>query len=171
MQALDGQEFVSLEGDIGGGLILARDVLVAKNNPDIVSINSRIEARSVGAGSGGFSRLVRLRVHPLMKLVNPLDSVIKFTDINGDHHELRATMEFGEHTYEGTYRPNGEWRLDDTETGLAIINRFDLNQVALCLISWGPGSVTLELWSEERPVSKETPITITHEYEFIDTNV
>lgn len=108
MQALDGQEFVSLEGDIGGGLILARDVLVAKNNPDIVSINSRIEARSVGAGSGGFSRLVRLRVHPLMKLVNPLDSVIKFTDINGDHHELRATMEFGEHTYEGTYRPNGE---------------------------------------------------------------
>jgi hypothetical protein len=53
---------------------------------------------------------------------------------------------------------------------MALINRFDVNQVTLCLISWGPGSVTLELWSEERPVSAETPIVISHEYEFVDSN-
>lgn len=58
--------------------------------------------------------------------------------------------------------------LTDTESGLAVINRFNINEVALCLISWGPGSVTMELWSEERPVSKDTPIQISHEYEFID---
>jgi len=63
----------------------------------------------------------------------------------------------------------GEWTLKDTETSLAVINRFNINEVALCLISWGPGSVTLELWSEERPVSKDTPIRISHEYEFIDS--
>ncbi len=60
--------------------------------------------------------------------------------------------------------------LKDTESGLAVIDRFNINEVVLCLISWGPGSVTMELWSEERPVSKDTPIRISHEYEFIDNH-
>jgi hypothetical protein len=60
----------------------------------------------------------------------------------------------------------GAWTLVDTETGLAMTNRFDVNQVELCVVSWCPASVTIELWSEERPVSKETPIVISHGYEF-----
>lgn len=165
---MDGQEFLGLEGDIGGGLIMSRDILVAKDSPDKVKITSRIEARSVGAGSDGTSRLVRLRVHPLMKLVHPLASVIKYTSIDGTEYVHQANMEFGEISIEGTDRPKGEWTLEDTETGIALINRFDVNQVTLCHISWGPGSVTLELWSEERPVSATTPIVISHEYEFVD---
>lgn len=62
----------------------------------------------------------------------------------------------------------GEWKLLDSQTGLGVVNRFDVNQVALCNVKWGPGSVALELWSEERPVSKDTPLTISHEYELID---
>lgn len=168
---MDGREFLGLEGDIGGGLIISRDILVAQDSPDEVKITSRIEARSVGAGSDGTSRLVRLRVHPLLKLLNPLASVIKYTSIEGTEFVHQANMEFGEISIEGTDRPKGEWTLEDTETGMALINRFDIKQVALCLISWGPGSVTLELWSEERPVSKETPIVVSHEYEFVNSNV
>ncbi|KAG0617198.1 hypothetical protein M758_5G172100 [Ceratodon purpureus] len=168
LDSMDGQEFLGLEGDIGGGLIMSRDILIAKDSPDKVKITSRIEARSVGAGSGGTSRLVRLRVHPLMKLVHPLASVIKYTSIDGAEYVHHANMEFGEISIEGTDRPKGQWRLEDTETGIALINRFDVNQVTMCLISWGPGSVTLELWSEERPVSTATPIVISHEYEFVD---
>jgi len=149
---------------------LSRDILVAKNSPDKVNITSRIQARSVGAGSGGESRVVRLRVHPLMKLVNPMHSVIQYTSIDGSKHVHEANMEFGDITIEGSDRPNGEWMLKDTESGLAVIDRFNINEVALCLISWGPGSVTMELWSEERPVSKDTPIRISHEYEFIDNH-
>lgn len=61
--------------------------------------------------------------------------------------------------------------LKDTDTGLAVINRFNINEVVLCHISWSPGSVTMELWSEERPVAKETPLRISHEYEFFDAHM
>lgn len=99
---------MSLEGDIGGGLILVWDVFVVKNNFDIVSINFRIEVRLVGVGLGGFLRLVCFWVYLLMKLVNFLDFVIKFIDINGDYYEFWVIMEFGEYIYEGIYRLNGE---------------------------------------------------------------
>ena len=46
-----------LEGDIGGGLVLKRHIYVPKNVPNAIQIDSSIIARSVGAGSGGFSRL------------------------------------------------------------------------------------------------------------------
>lgn len=87
---------------------MSRDILVAKNSPDKVNISSRIQARSVGAGAGGDSRVVRLRVHPLMKLVNPLHSVIKYTGINGKKYSHEANMEFGEIKIEEDLRPNGE---------------------------------------------------------------
>ena len=45
-----------LEGDIGGGLVLQRKINFPKNAANIIQINSSIIARSVGAGSGGFSR-------------------------------------------------------------------------------------------------------------------
>jgi alpha-glucosidase len=45
-----------MEGDIGGGLVLKRQISILKDNPKIVQIDSSIQARSVGAGSGGFSR-------------------------------------------------------------------------------------------------------------------
>lgn len=62
----------------------------------------------------------------------------------------------------------GEWTLMDTETDLAVINRFDVNEVDTVHYKWGPGNITLELWSKERPVSKDTPLEINHEYELVD---
>ncbi|KAG0504780.1 hypothetical protein M758_N018300 [Ceratodon purpureus] len=166
LAALDGQEFLAMEGDIGGGLILARDILVAKDSPDKMNISSRIEARTVGAGSGGYSRLIRLRIRPLIRLDHPLKTLVTYTAIDGKKHVLRGDEGFGETTISGPDRPNGEWTVVDTETGLAMTNRFDLNQVELCVVNWCPASVTIELWSEERPVSKETPIVISHDFEF-----
>lgn len=97
-----------MEGDIGGGLVMTRDIVVAKNSPDKLNITSRIEARSVGAGSGGFSRLVRLRIRPLMRLDHPLKAVVRYTAIDGRKHELRGDMGFGETIITGSDRPNGE---------------------------------------------------------------
>lgn len=62
----------------------------------------------------------------------------------------------------------GEWMLQDMETGLGVINRFNLDEVETCVIEWGSSLVTLELWTQERGVSKETPLVIAHEYELID---
>lgn len=45
-------EALKLEGDIGGGLVLAREIHISK----VFRIDSAIVARNVGAGSGGFSR-------------------------------------------------------------------------------------------------------------------
>ena len=51
------EESLILEGDIGGGLVLRRQISLSNDNPKILQVDSGIIARSVGAGSGGFSRL------------------------------------------------------------------------------------------------------------------
>lgn len=55
--------------------------------------------------------------------------------------------------------------LVDKCLGVALVNKFDVSQVYKCLIHWGTGTVNLELWSEDRPVSKKSPLTISHNYE------
>ncbi|XP_006432805.2 lysosomal alpha-glucosidase [Citrus clementina] len=159
------EESLMLEGDIGGGMILQRKLTIPKDNPKIFKINSKILARNVGAGSGGFSRLVCLRVHPMFTLLHPTESFISFTSIDGSKQEIWP--ESGEQFYEGNLLPNGEWMLVDKCQGLALVNRFNVKEVFKCFIHWGTGTVNLELWSEERPVSKQSPLAISHEYEVI----
>jgi hypothetical protein len=108
LAAIDGEELLAMEGDIGGGLILVRDISVSKDSPDAMNITSRIEARSVGASSGGFSRLVKLRIRPLIRLDRPLKSLVKYTTIDGKKHVLRGDEGFGDTTISGSDRPNGE---------------------------------------------------------------
>lgn len=59
----------------------------------------------------------------------------------------------------------GEWMLVDKSLNLRLVNRFDVSLVFKCIIHWDCGTVNLELWSEDRPVSKESPLKIEHEYE------
>lgn len=162
------EESICMEGDIGGGLVLERHISILKDNPKIVQIDSSIQARSVGAGSGGFSRLVCLRVHPTFTLLHPTEVMVVFTAINGSKKEIYP--ESGEIAFEGDLRPNGEWMLVDKCVGLSLVNRFDLSEVSKCLVHWGTGDVNMELWSEERPVSKETPLRICHQYEVRQTS-
>ncbi|KAK9215058.1 hypothetical protein WN944_007061 [Citrus x changshan-huyou] len=159
------EESLMLESDIGGGMILQRKLTVPKDNPKIFKIDSKILARNVGAGSGGFSRLVCLRVHPMFTLLHPTESFISFTSIDGSKQEIWP--ESGEEFYEGNLLPNGEWMLVDKCQGLALVNRFNIKEVFKCFIHWGRGTVNLELWSEERPVSKQSPLAISHEYKVI----
>ncbi|KAL6547689.1 hypothetical protein OROHE_009394 [Orobanche hederae] len=98
-------ESLQLEGDIGGGLVLGRQIYIPKDNKKILQIDSSIVARKVGAGSGGFSRLVCLRVHPMFRLLHPTESFVSFTSIDGSKHEVWP--EFGEQFLEGNLRPNG----------------------------------------------------------------
>jgi alpha-glucosidase len=156
-------ESLQLEGDIGGALVLKRDISFPKENPKVFKIDSSIIAVKVGAGSGGYSRLVCLRVHPTFTLLHPTESYVSFTAINGSKHQVWPDS--GEQLYEGDLRPNGEWMLVDKCVGLGLVNRFDVDKAYKCMIYWGTGTVNLELWSEERPVSKQSPLIISHEYE------
>lgn len=160
-------ESVCLEGDIGGGLLLQRHISIMQDNPKIVQIDSTILARSVGAGSGGFSRLVCLRVHPTFTLLHPTEVVVAFTAISGLEQEIFPDS--GEVTLEGDLLPNGEWMLVDKCAGLSLVNRFDPSMVRKCSVHWGTGDINMELWSEERPVSKDTPLRICHQYELRQT--
>ncbi|CAJ2646990.1 unnamed protein product [Trifolium pratense] len=159
------EESVLLEGDIGGGLVLQRQIYFPKNAANIIQINSSIIAHSVGAGSGGFSRLVCLRIHPTFNLLHPSESLVSFTSIDGSTHEVFP--DGGEQIFEGHLIPNGEWRLVDKCLGLALVNRFNVTEVVKCLIHWDFGTVNLELWSESRPVSDQSPIRVSHQYEVI----
>ncbi|CAH9080623.1 unnamed protein product [Cuscuta europaea] len=155
-----------LQGDIGGGLVILRYISLLKNNPKVFKIDSSIVSRNVGAGSGGFSRLVCLRIHPMFTLLHPTESYVSFTSVIGSKHGIWP--ESGEQQImEGDLLPNGEWMLVDKCLGLALVNRFSIDQVYKCMVHWGCGTVTLELWSEDRPVSKESPLKISHEYEVI----
>lgn len=156
-------ESLLMEGDIGGGLVLQRCISIPKTEPKVVRIESSIIGRNVGAGSGGYSRLVCLRVHPTFALLHPTESFVSFISIDGSRHEIRPDS--GEQSYEGDDRPNGEWMLVDKCLGVSLVNRFNINEVYKCTVCWGTGTVNLELWSEQRPVSKQSPLTISHEYE------
>ena len=157
------EESLKLEGEIGGGLVIERQISLPKDNSKVFRVDSGIIAHNVGAGSGGYSRLVCLRVHPMFNLLHPTESFVSFVSIDGSKHEVWP--EAGEQSYEGNLRPNGEWMLVDKCLGLALVNRFDITEVHKCLVHWGTGTVNLELWSEQRPVSKQSPLTISHEYE------
>ncbi|GAU15815.1 hypothetical protein TSUD_236310, partial [Trifolium subterraneum] len=99
------EESVVLEGDIGGGLVLQRHIYFPKNATNIIQINSSIIARNVGPGSGGFSRLVCLRIHPTFHLLHPSESLVSFTSIDGSTHEVFP--DGGEKSFEGRLIPNG----------------------------------------------------------------
>ncbi|KAK8516011.1 hypothetical protein V6N12_066851 [Hibiscus sabdariffa] len=156
-------ESVLLEGDVGGGLVLQRHIVIPKDKPKVLRIESSILGRKVGAGSGGFSRLVCLRVHPTFSLLHPTETFVAFTSIDGTKQEVWPETQ--EKFYQGNLLPNGEWKLVDKCLGLELINRFDVGEVYKCLIHWGTRTVNLELWSEDRPVSKQSPLQIFHEYE------
>ncbi|GKV10555.1 hypothetical protein SLEP1_g21900 [Rubroshorea leprosula] len=95
--------------------------------------------------------------------MHPTETFVSFTSIDGSKHEIWP--ESGKQIFEGDLRPNGEWMLVDKCLGLGLVNRFDVSEVFKCFIDWGAGMVSLEMWSEERPVSKESPLKISHEYE------
>ncbi|KAL9350212.1 hypothetical protein Peur_057467 [Populus x canadensis] len=121
------------KGVIGGGLVLRWKISILKDNPKILQIDYGIIARSIGAGSGGFSRLVCLRVHPTLTLSHPTETFVSFTSIDGSKHEIWP--ESGGQFYRENLLPNG--------------------------------TVNLELWSEDRPVSKQSPFAVSHGYEVI----
>ncbi|CAH2056811.1 unnamed protein product [Thlaspi arvense] len=155
LQQAGEQESLLLEGDVGGGLAL---VLLDSQGIRVYGVNLLWHCLAC------IFWLVCLRVHPVFTLVHPADSYVYFTSIDGSKHEVWP--ESGEETtYEGDLRPNGEWMLADRCLGLGLTNRFKISEVYKCLIHWGSGTVNLELWSEDRPVSKESPLGISHEYE------
>ncbi|KAI3713674.1 hypothetical protein L1987_72257 [Smallanthus sonchifolius] len=156
-------ESLKMVGDIGGGLAIERNISISQDNPKAYNIDSSLVARNVGAGSGGYSRLVCLRIHPTFSLLHPTESYISFTSINGSKHDVWP--ESGEQFYEGVLRPNGEWMVVDKCLGLGLVSKFNIDQVYKCLIHWDFGTVNLELWSEDRPVSKQSPLRISHSYE------
>ncbi|KAK9052894.1 hypothetical protein SSX86_029524 [Deinandra increscens subsp. villosa] len=156
-------ESLKMEGDVGGGLAIKRNISIPLDNPKVFNIDSSLVARNVGAGSGGYSRLVCLRIHPTFSLLHPTESYVSFTSINGSKHDVWP--ESGEQLYEGDLRPNGEWMLVDKCLGLGLVNKFNIDQVYKCLIHWDFGTVNLELWSEDRPVSKQSPLRVSHGYE------
>uniref|UniRef100_A0ACD5WY04 Uncharacterized protein n=1 Tax=Avena sativa TaxID=4498 RepID=A0ACD5WY04_AVESA len=121
-EQLGEEESICLEGDIRGGLVLQRQISVLKDNTKIVQIDSSIQARSLGPGSGGFSRLVCLRVRPTFTLLHPTEVVVAFTAINGSKQEI--SLESGEVRLEGDLRPNGEWMLVDKCSGLSMEKPF-----------------------------------------------
>ncbi|KAL3598849.1 hypothetical protein D5086_006767 [Populus alba] len=150
------------KGDIGGGLVLRWKISIQKDNPKILQIDSGIVARSIGAGSGGFSRLVCLRVHPTLNLSHPTETFVSFTSIDGSEHEIWP--ESGVQFYRENLLPNGELVLVDKCQGPTLVNRFNVNEVCKCYILWETGTVNLELWSEDRLVSKQSPLAVSHGY-------
>ncbi|KAI3812633.1 hypothetical protein L1987_17344 [Smallanthus sonchifolius] len=145
-----------------GGRIISMEHLPT-DNPKAFNIDSSLVARNVGAGSGGYSRLVCLRIHPTFSLLHPTESYISFTSINGSKHDVWP--ESGQQFYEGDLRPNGEWMVVDKCLGLGLVNKFNIEQVYKCLIHWDFETVNLELWSKDRPVSNQSPLGISHSYE------
>ncbi|GJP34984.1 hypothetical protein CLOM_g19456 [Closterium sp. NIES-68] len=138
---------------------------ILPSTPNQLHVTSAIIASAIGAGSGGFSRLACLRVHPSFRIVHSFSSAaphVRFTSIKGE--EVLVKPDVQELWLRGDDRPNGEWSLVDPGTGRTVVSRFNPSQVHECFIYWGSGFCNLELVSEERPVSVETPLRIDQSY-------
>ncbi|KAI5082028.1 hypothetical protein GOP47_0001771 [Adiantum capillus-veneris] len=162
---IGGNESVLMEADLVGGLALCRSIYVSKESPNLLQFSSSLVAKSNFAGSGGFSRTARLRIHPSFQLRHPTETFIRFETIDGKSQHI--SIESEELCLCGDKRPNGEWMIVDTCANVSLVNRFNVEEVEQCLICWGPGTCFLELWSPERPISKATPISIHHTYETV----
>nr|XP_043606304.1 alpha-glucosidase 2-like [Erigeron canadensis] len=163
LEQIGEMDSIKMVGDVGGGLAIERNISILEDNPKVLRIDSSLVARNVGAGSGGYSRLACLQINPTFSLLHPTESYVTFTSINGSKHDVWPDSD--KQLYEGDLRPNGEWMLVDNCLGLGLVNNFNINQVYKCLVHWGFGTVNLELWSEERPISKQSPLHVTHHYE------
>ncbi|KAF2308932.1 hypothetical protein GH714_024697 [Hevea brasiliensis] len=139
-------ESLILEGDIGGGLALQRKISIRKDDPKILHIDSSIIAQKAGL----------LESTSNLYCLHPMETFVSFTSIDGSKHEIQP--ESGDRFYEGNLLPNGEWMLVDKCLGIALVNQFNVNEVCKCFIHWGTGTVNLELWSEDRPVSRHSPL-------------
>ncbi|CAI5948620.1 unnamed protein product [Closterium sp. NIES-64] len=135
------------------------------STPNQLHVTTAIIAAAIGAGSGGFSRLACLRVHPSFRVVHSFSSAaphVRFTSIKGTEEVVKPDVQ--ELWLRGDDRPNGEWALVDPGTGRTVVNRFNPSQVQACFVYWGSAFCNLELVSEERPVSVETPLIVNHSY-------
>ncbi|KAF9685627.1 hypothetical protein SADUNF_Sadunf03G0074200 [Salix dunnii] len=81
------EESLILKGDLGGGLVLRQKISIQKDNPKILQSDSGIIARSIGAGSGGLSRLdpehssfrMLLMTLATIKRIHDLNAVLALT--------------------------------------------------------------------------------------------
>lgn len=98
-------------------------------------------------------------------------SCLKFWDYLTDQHflSLNCLLFWDYLLHLLSCKLPGEWMLVDKCAGVSLVNTFDPSQVSKCLVHWGTGDLNMELWSEERPVSKDTPLTICHQYELRQT--
>ena len=171
----EGLSHVSLEAPIGHGLLFRRLLTLQLNA--ILHVASSIHAENVGAGSGGFSKPVRIRVHPAFDLGSPLPSVdarhlapsVEWTDISGERVVAYAPPH-GENEIQltGDCRPSGEWLLR-SGAGWNCVNTFQIEQVEVCFLHWRQPdnlSVNLELWGAERPINATAPLQLEHSYRF-----
>eukprot|EP00898_Chlorokybus_atmophyticus_P002558 jgi/Chlat1/3302/Chrsp22S03466 len=162
------RRYLAMEAELSGGLVFARKYDLGGNlGPNTLRITSSIEARSVGAGSAGASRPVCLRVHPTFQCATETSGAIEFVALDGSEVTITSTSggDGNDIVLTGDSRPNGVWKLIDTERGYTLTNRFDVTQVNKCMLHWSGDTVSLELWSEERPCTASTPLVIAHEYQ------
>lgn len=124
-----------------------------------------------------------MRVHPSFQLVNPDETIVRFTNVRGELKEFYPSH--GEIWFVGTDRPNGvsmfasfsvinccfnvflasgEWTLVDLVEGCSLVNTFRLEDVKKCFLYWGPGFCNLELFSSERPIAESSPLVVIHKY-------
>ncbi|KAI5082036.1 hypothetical protein GOP47_0001779 [Adiantum capillus-veneris] len=162
----DAQESLVMTGDIGGGLELQRSLALLGGSQNSIHISSCIRANSNMIGSGGFSRVVFLRVHPTFHIRHPDKTFVSFIAVNGNPQSIHRRPE--ELLLHGDELPNGEWMLVDKHTNIALVNKFRLEDVKGCLISWRDETCTLELHTSQRPVSKTSLLSIHHIYESIN---
>jgi hypothetical protein len=71
--------------------------------------------------------------------------------------------------YRGESRPACEWAILDEAGDIALLNRFQPSQAAVCYLNWSGAEqrVNLELWSPNVTLKPGESLTVSHEYEVV----
>jgi hypothetical protein len=152
------------EATLPNGLVLHRSIKLDKEKPivEIVSTLTNPTSKSIKAN---------LRIHPVFDLTANENTTVWGKTTDGGWNQLHSLADTT--GYDKWFRaenlPDGEWALVDKGNELAVVNRFQKQQVDSCYTYWEVKEKmsTMELFSSERELKTGGKIEMNLSYEII----
>lgn len=161
-----GPDRAVLEATLRNGYALRRSIRLLPDRPAMVVQSTLTNLQG--------TRRSTLRIHPAFQVESTAAATLWLRRPDGtwQSHSLANPADPAaekELWLRDQARPAGQWAIQDSSTGLIILNTFDPAEVATAYCNWNGAQarVNLEQWSPARQLEPNASLTITNTYEII----
>jgi hypothetical protein len=153
-----------LTGTYANGLKARRAIRLQKEEPMV-----RTETTLENGGASALDVVLQSRCEIGPKSMSR--ALLSFRQQDGKTLEQRliepGQEPRGSKVYDGSERPEGEWRIAEAGPGVVLVNRFPKDQVSRCFARWtgkAENAVTLGLWSAKRALAPSETLNLEADY-------